>query len=114
MDPRLPPSVEPDRHGRSTHLRRAGPKILKAILEDPNIDVLGVPIPGATPAVSDRFTQDLVDAARNTDKPVCVVWGSPTADEPGYREVLLPSGLRVVRPVGHCLTAATAYFDYLG
>lgn len=89
-----------------------GPKILKAILEDPNIDVLVVPIPGATPAVSDRFTQDLVDAARNTDKPVCVVWGSPTADEPGYREVLLPSGLPVFRSVGNCLTAVKAYFDY--
>ncbi|HWL65238.1 MAG TPA: acetate--CoA ligase family protein [Actinomycetota bacterium] len=91
-----------------------GPKILKAILEDPNVSLLIVPVVGSFSPISDRLAQDLVDAARNTKKPVCVVWGSPTADEPGYREVLLPSELPLFRSVGNCLTAVKAYLDYHG
>lgn len=89
-----------------------GPKILQAILEDPNIGLLVVPVPSSVSPVTDRLAEDLVDAARNTDKPVCVVWGSPTADEPSYREVLLPSALPLFRSVGNCLTAVKAYLDY--
>src|SRR5206468_1383699 len=63
---------------------------------------------------SDRFAQDLVDAAdRHPDKPVCVVWGSPPADEPGYVDVLTKqSRAAVFRSVRNCLTAVKAWFDY--
>ncbi|MGH2662470.1 MAG: acetate--CoA ligase family protein [Actinomycetota bacterium] len=91
-----------------------GPKILDAILEDPGVDILIVPIPGSFSPISDRLAQDLVDAASKTEKPVCVVWGSPTADEEGYREVLLKSQLPLFRSVGNCLTAVKAYLDYHG
>ncbi|MGH2686640.1 MAG: acetate--CoA ligase family protein, partial [Actinomycetota bacterium] len=91
-----------------------GPKILDAILEDPGVDILIVPVPGSFSPVSDRLAQDLVDAAARTEKPVCVVWGSPAADEPGYRDVLLRSELPLFRSVGNCLTAVKAYLDYHG
>jgi acyl-CoA synthetase (NDP forming) len=89
-----------------------GPKILDAILADPNVGVLVVPVAGSFSPISDRFAQDLVDAAARTDKPVCVVWGSPPAMEPGYRDVLIRSELPVFRSARNCLTAVKAYLDY--
>ncbi|MEX2459323.1 MAG: acetate--CoA ligase family protein [Actinomycetota bacterium] len=89
-----------------------GPKILDAILEDPNVSVLVVPVAGSFSPISDRFAQDLVDAAARTDKPVCVIWGSPPAMEPGYRDVLIHSALPVFRSARNCLTAVKAYLDY--
>lgn len=89
-----------------------GPKILDAILADPNVDVLIVPIAGSFSPLSDKLAQDLVDAAARTDKPVCVIWGSPPATEPGYREVLVSSTLPLFRSSPNCLTAVKAYLDY--
>jgi acyl-CoA synthetase (NDP forming) len=53
-----------------------------------------------------------VEAASNSAKPVCVIWGSPTADEEGYRDVLLKSQLPVFRSARNCLTAVKAWLDY--
>src|SRR5947207_12060101 len=64
-----------------------GPKILEAILNDPNVGVLIAPVAGSFSPISDKLAQDLVDAARNTDKPVCVIRGSPQANEPSYADV---------------------------
>jgi acyl-CoA synthetase (NDP forming) len=89
-----------------------GPKILDAILADPAVAVLVVPIAGAFSPISETFARHLVDAADRTDKPICVVWGSPVADEEAYREILLPSRLPVFRSVGNCLTAVKAYLDH--
>lgn len=91
-----------------------GPKILGAILADPNVDVLIVPIAGSFSPISDRFAGDIVEAARTSGKIVCVIWGSPRTDEPGYRDVLLGSGLPVFRSARNCLTAVKAYFDWHG
>ena len=89
-----------------------GRKILDALVADPNVDVLVVPITGAFPPISDKFAADLVDVAETTDKPVCVVWGSPAADEEAYRKVLLGSQLPVFRSFGNCVGAVKAYLDY--
>jgi acyl-CoA synthetase (NDP forming) len=89
-----------------------GPKILEAILADPNVSVLIAPIAGSFSPISDKLAQDLVDAAARSDKPVCVIWGSPPATEPGYRNVLLKSQLPVFRSARNCLTAVKAYIDY--
>ncbi len=89
-----------------------GRKILDALVADPNIDVLVVPITGAFPPLSDKFAADLVDVAATTDKPVCVIWGSPAADEDAYRRVLLDSQLPVFRSFGNCIGAVKAYFGY--
>ena len=89
-----------------------GPLILDAILQDPDVAVLVVPIVGAFSPISEKFAADLVAAAAKTDKPVCVVWGSPVADEEAYREILLPSALPVFRSVGNCLAAVKGYLDH--
>src|SRR5438270_8608748 len=72
-----------------------GRKILDAILADPIVDLLLCPITGALPSMSGPLARDLVDAAKTTDKPVLVVWGSPVGDEEAYREILLKSDLPV-------------------
>lgn len=89
-----------------------GPKILEAILNDPNVGVLIAPIAGSFSPISDKLARDLVDAANKTNKPVCVIWGSPTADEEGYRDVLLKSQVPLFRSARNCLTAVKAYFNY--
>lgn len=56
-----------------------GRKIIDAILADPSVGVLICPITGPFPPMSDKLAQDLVDAAEQSDKLVCVIWGSPSA-----------------------------------
>lgn len=89
-----------------------GPRILEALVADPNVDVLVVPITGAFSPISDKFAADLVTVGQTTDKPVCVIWGSPAADEEAYRKVLLGSTLPVFRTFNNCVNAVKAYFDY--
>ncbi|MFI8892030.1 acetate--CoA ligase family protein [Streptomyces paradoxus] len=90
-----------------------GRKIIDAILADPAVGVLICPVTGPFPPLSDRLVRDLVDAAEQTDKLVCVVWGSPVGTEPAYREVLLGSSrVATFRTVGNCLTAVRAYLAH--
>ncbi|MCA1833338.1 MAG: acetate--CoA ligase family protein [Actinomycetota bacterium] len=89
-----------------------GPKILDAILADPHVDVLIAPVAGSFSPISDKLARDLVAAAEKADKPVCVIWGSPTADEEGYREVLVRSQVPLFRSARNCLVAVKAYLDY--
>ena len=89
-----------------------GPKILDAILADPNVSVLIAPIAGSFAPISDKLARDLVEAASRTSKPVCVIWGPPPGLDEGYREVLLKSQLPVFRSARNCLTAVKAWLDY--
>jgi len=88
-----------------------GPKILQAILADPNVGVLIAPLTGSVPAMSLAMAQDFVAAAATTDKPICVVWGAPTTDDPAY-EVLIASNVPVFRTFANCVTAVKAYLGY--
>ena len=89
-----------------------GRKILDTILADPNVGILVVPITGAFPPMSDKFVGDLVDVSQTTDKPICVVWGSPSGTEEAYRVALLGSQLPVFRTFGNCVGAIRAYLGY--
>ncbi|MFI8239009.1 acetate--CoA ligase family protein [Streptomyces sp. NPDC085866] len=90
-----------------------GRKIIDAILADPEVGVLICPVTGPFPPLSDKLVRDLVEAAQETDKLVCVVWGSPVGTEPAYREVLLGSSrVATFRTVGNCLTAVRAWLDH--
>jgi acetate---CoA ligase (ADP-forming) len=90
----------------------AGRKILDAIVADPNVDVLIVPITGALESMSGPMARDLVAVAETTDKPIFVVWGSPVGTEPAYIDTLLKSRLPVFRTFTNCVRAVRAYFDY--
>ncbi|MEU7556939.1 acetate--CoA ligase family protein [Streptomyces eurythermus] len=90
-----------------------GRKIIDALLADPAVGVLICPVTGPFPPLSDRLVRDLADAAEQTDKLVCVVWGSPAGTEPAYREVLLGSSrVATFRTVGNCLHAVRAWLDH--
>ncbi|MBL8774786.1 MAG: acetate--CoA ligase family protein [Acidimicrobiales bacterium] len=89
-----------------------GRKILDALIADPNVDVIVCPITGAVPSLSGPLAADLVAAAATTDKPICVIWGSPVGDEPDYREVLLGSRLPVFRTFQNCVRAVKALDDH--
>ncbi|MET8581026.1 acetate--CoA ligase family protein [Streptomyces collinus] len=90
-----------------------GRRIIDAILADPQVGVLVCPVTGPFPPLSDRLVRDLVEAAEETDKLVCVVWGSPVGTEPAYREVLLGSSrVATFRTVGNCLRAVRAWLDH--
>ncbi|MCB5178298.1 acetate--CoA ligase family protein [Streptomyces antimicrobicus] len=90
-----------------------GRKIIDAILADPAVGVLICPITGPFPPMSDKLAQDLVDAAEQTDKLICVVWGSPVGTEEAYRTTLLGSSrVATFRTFANCITAVRAYFDH--
>lgn len=92
---------------------RRGRKIIDAILADPEVGVLICPITGPFPPMSDRLAQDLVDAAEQTDKLVCVVWGSPVGDEAAYRSTLLGSSrVATFRTFSNCISAVSAYLGH--
>ncbi|MFD9460278.1 acetate--CoA ligase family protein [Streptomyces sp. NPDC060027] len=90
-----------------------GRKIIDAILADPAVGVLICPITGPFPPMSDKLAQDLVHAAEQTDKLVCVVWGSPVGTEAAYRETLLGSSrVATFRTFANCITAVRAHLDH--
>jgi acyl-CoA synthetase (NDP forming) len=89
-----------------------GRKILDTILADPRVGILVVPITGAFAPMSDMFVADLVAASATTDKPICVVWGSPSGTEEAYRVGLLGSRLPVFRTFGNCVRAVRALLDF--
>ncbi|WP_328789980.1 acetate--CoA ligase family protein [Streptomyces sp. NBC_00273] len=90
-----------------------GRKIIDAILADPSVGVLICPITGPFPPMSDKLAQDLVDAAEQSDKLVCVIWGSPVGTEDAYRTTLLGSSrVATFRTFGNCITAVRAYLGH--
>ncbi len=90
-----------------------GRKILDSLVADPDIGVVICPITGALAAMSKPLARDLVDVAETTDKPICVIWGSPvTADEPAYDILLSSSKVITFRTFANCVRAVRAYLDY--
>ncbi|MFI7010406.1 acetate--CoA ligase family protein [Streptomyces sp. NPDC050145] len=90
-----------------------GRKIIDAILADPSVGVLICPITGPFPPMSDKLAQDLVDAAEQTDKLVCVIWGSPVGTEDAYRTTLLGSSrVATFRTFANCVTAVRAHLEH--
>jgi acyl-CoA synthetase (NDP forming) len=89
-----------------------GRKILDAIVADKHVDLVICPITGALPSMADQLTRDLADVAETTDKPICVIWGSPTYDTVAYKTLRASSKLAVFHTFGNCVRAVRAYFDY--
>jgi acyl-CoA synthetase (NDP forming) len=90
----------------------AGRKILDAIVADPNVDILIIPITGALESMSAPMVRDIVAVAETTEKPIFVVWGSPVGTEPAYVDGLLKSQVPVFRTFANCVRAVRSYLDY--
>lgn len=88
-----------------------GIHVLRAIVKDPNIDMVIVPITGALASISAPLARDIVAISAETTKPILVVWGSPTWDQV-YEEILIPSTVPTFRTFHNCVTAARAWFDH--
>ena len=112
VSPFLRVSNPVDSGGMPSMDETAGRAIIDAILDDPAIGALVVPMPGSFSPLGEIMSRHLVEAAARTDKLVCVVWGSPVGDEPAYRDVRLPSGIPVFRTVPNCVTALRAWVDH--
>lgn len=89
-----------------------GRQILDALVADERVGVLICPITGALPTLSEPLARDLVAVAERTDKPICVIWGSPLLDDPVYTDVLVGSRCHVFRTFGNCVGAVRAYLDW--
>jgi acetate---CoA ligase (ADP-forming) len=89
-----------------------GRRILDAIVADPGVDIVICPITGVWPSMGNQLATDLVEVARTTDKPICVVWGSPVGTEEAYTDVLLRGTLPVFRTFSNCVQAVKAYVDH--
>lgn len=92
-----------------------GRKILDAIVADPAVGALVVPITAPFPPLSDRLAADLADLAAHTDVPICVIWGSPVGTEPALTEVLRSSEhLTVFRSARTCVAAVADWLRWHG
>ena len=89
-----------------------GRKILDTIVADPNVGVVVCPITGALPSMSKPLARDLVAVAETTDKPICVIWGSPVTDDPAYSILVSSSKVVTFRTFGNCVGAVKAWLDW--
>src|SRR5262249_8127099 len=89
-----------------------GFKILEAIVADPRVGALIVPIAGAVDLFNVGLSRDLPAIAKTTDKPIFTIWGAPPGTDDTYYYKLLDGGLHVFRTFGNCVPAVKAYMDY--
>lgn len=90
-----------------------GERILSALLDDPDVGVLLVPITGPFPPLSDKLAKDLAVAAEHTDALVAVVWGSPVGTETALRETLYGSSRLVTfRSSGNAVRSLAAWLRW--
>jgi acyl-CoA synthetase (NDP forming) len=63
--------------------------------------------------MSKPLARDLVEVAETTDKPICVIWGSPvTEGEKAYEILLSSSKVVTFRTFANCIGAVKAYIEY--
>ena len=89
-----------------------GRTILEAIVADPKVSALIVPLAGAVDMFSEGLSRDCIAVQATTDKPIFMVWGAPPGTDDHYYHRMLDGGLAVFRTFGNCVNAVKAYFDY--
>jgi acyl-CoA synthetase (NDP forming) len=90
-----------------------GRKILDAIVADPAVSVVICPITGALASMSAPLARDLVAVAETTDKPICVIWGSPLAEqEVAFQTLIASPRIVTFRTFHNCVGAIKAYLDW--
>lgn len=98
--------------GGTPAMDERGRRILDALVADPRVGVLVCPLTGAVPALTAPLARDLAAVAATTDKPICVIWGSPVVDDPALTEVLQPSAVTVFRSFQNCVTGVRSWVDW--
>ena len=80
--PGLPAGLEPGRQRRRAR-RPTGGAARSSTRSSPtrNVDALDLPDHRGARRSTSRSSHDLVDVAETTDKPICVVWGSPAGTD---------------------------------
>ena len=89
-----------------------GRLITDAVVQDPNIDIVVVPITGALPFMAERMVGDLIAVSEYSPVPIVVIWGSPDATQPAYRRLLEQPRMPVFRSFQACIRGLSAYFAY--
>lgn len=83
-----------------------GLQILRAIVDNPEIGLLVVPIMAPFLPLSDMLVDDLVTIAEEAEIPICVIWGSPVGTEEALHQRLYRSSRIVVfRSASNCVNA---------
>ncbi len=92
-----------------------GGAILEAIADDPETDVVAVPLAGGMPDLTEALARDVVVLHASGRKPCVVAWASPLTDEPAFR-VLVEGRVplfRNFRGLARALAHAFAYRDFV-
>jgi acyl-CoA synthetase (NDP forming) len=93
------------------HIRSGeNPRIMNAILADPAVGLLVIPITGILESMSVQLCTEIADAYEQAEKPVVVLWGSPLTDE-GYR-ILCERRVPMVRGPRNGALAVKAFLDW--
>ncbi|HEV3125163.1 MAG TPA: acetate--CoA ligase family protein, partial [Candidatus Dormibacteraeota bacterium] len=100
--------------GAGPNADERGRLITDAIVKDPNIDLVIVPITGALPFMAERFVNDLIAVSEYSPVPIVVIWGSPDATQPAYQMLLEQQRMPVFRNFQNCIRGVRAYYDYHG
>ena len=79
----------------------AGRAVLELLVDDPNTEILLVPITGVFPGMSDALARDLVELHSAGGKTIVAIWSSPRRDDPAYQS-LCDAGV----PLFHSFCAA--------
>jgi acyl-CoA synthetase (NDP forming) len=86
-------------------------RVFDLIGADSGVSVLVCALTGVIRGITDDFTNDILDFAARSDKPVIVIWNSWDLGAPAYQRIVA-SGLPVFRSFRGCFQALTAFFRY--
>lgn len=84
--------------------------ILQALVDDPETDMVVVPITGILASISLEYCTDIAAVAATSPKPVVVLWGSPLTDA-GF-DVLCAARVPIVRSFRNGTRALKAFSDW--
>lgn len=88
----------------------AGRAVLELMLDDPNTDILLVPITGVFPGMSDALVKDLVDLHPTSGKPIVAVWNSPLRDD--SHQALCDAGVPLFHSFGAAIRGLRALASF--
>lgn len=88
-----------------------GQALLDAIADDPETDVVVVPIAGALPGITEILAREVVALHESGRKPVVAVWASPLTDDEAFR-ILVAGRVPLFRSFRGCARALRARFTY--